>query len=1310
MPDAIDLGTISASVELKLGGLQSGVGKAQSLVSGLAGSVEQQAGRINKSLDASGAKVQSFGAKLETLASSTAGQRIGSSMTLAGAGVAAGFGLAIKAASDFDATINRVANNTTMKAGEIDVMRTTILQMSKESGAALDDLADGWMHVSNFGFTAAQNMVILREAMKSAVSTGGKVGATADILAKSMHEFGLKTTDAGHAMNVMHLAAAEGNMTLEQFDSVAGPAFSAAAALGAGFTETAAAISALTRHGYDAAEAVTQVKDVFAHLMQGSKQTKDELAKLSAATGINLTQDFTAAGLKARGLYGVFLDLATATKGHADEVYKLIPAMRGGQGAMVLASTGAEDYRKILLDLNDGMSGKLDPSTQDYNRTLGTTENKSQRARAEFQQLQIKIGNDLIPAFNDAATAAGKLLDKFNAMPDGKRKAVESFVAIAGAIALVTGGLMSALKFAAELKIALAGAGWLGGGGLLGSAGAAGLLGRLGLMSGGLGYGGVAGTAGLGGNLIGGTVLALPAIVAGYGAYKIAGQQNEVYNQEQRGNGTNTDDLALRTDRIAKLRTEMAGLTAGTAEYKKVQHELAQEKAALSQMSGADRRGAVGVAPTSDAGMKIAREAYAKYQSGLSASYVHMCEGLAHDNYKAVSGAYEKILSSGGPGNSAKKTLGRFQAAGLAHPYTPGMALPPGSLLYSNSMGKGSGHVQTIGPNGQRLDQYGVNHFAESNFQFYVPPPGAKVNGLSNSGLPGVNRMHGKPPLTDAQKEKLADQAGLLQDQRDQLYEASHGQFANRRYEAKQDRDKADADPAATRASKAVAQQAYLAKIKEINADERKEQKSHYDDLLRQWKEHLRQKAEAQKAALAAQQAIGTEAARRKGNLLGLSADMTDNTAALTEDPDTYQFGKDRAEAAKRLRDRQDAIGKNQTLGPYGKNDVDPGTLLKQAQAEYNAAMKHIQADEDAKNARDAQEVADKATREKDKADRAIEEADRAAEKQKQDIEETARFEYEQGMISLSQYQAFLKAKLAATQQWADASHTILSKDWMIAKADLDASQGDKKQKPGNDPAGFLGDGMKTGAGKLLEDTFDGGKGKLHSMSAEVKNWEDETIKAIKHVAAMWAMSSLFGSKFGGGFNFGGGGKDKSGAGSTAGAVLPALTAWGGSVPSTKLNLGGSGKSLTGNLLGALPQIGQLAGLHGINGPVGGKTSGLDGAMDIAGLAASFLPGGSLLAKLFGGKGGGILGGLGKIFHFATGGIVPGTGHGDSVPAMLTPGERVLTKAQQRGMGGGSPINITHNGDVHGVEGVAQMHADWAWGVSQQLNTAVAGT
>ena len=50
---------------------------------------------------------------------------------------------------------------------------------------------------------------------------------------------------------------------------------------------------------------------------------------------------------------------------------------------------------------------------------------------------------------------------------------------------------------------------------------------------------------------------------------------------------------------------------------------------------------------------------------------------------------------------------------------------------------------------------------------------------------------------------------------------------------------------------------------------------------------------------------------------------------------------------------------------------------------------------------------------------------------------------------------------------------------------------------------------------------------------------------------------------------------------------------------------------------------------------------------------------------------------------FAKGGIVPGTGQGDIVPAMLTPGELILNQAQQENLAGGlGTITINFNGPI----------------------------
>lgn len=129
------------------------------------------------------------------------------------------------------------------------------------------------------------------------------------------------------------------------------------------------------------------------------------------------------------------------------------------------------------------------------------------------------------------------------------------------------------------------------------------------------------------------------------------------------------------------------------------------------------------VAATSAAGAKVAKIVMQRHISGASRGFVKQCEALAETNYYAAGvTAYDAILRQKG---SALQTMHRFQKAGIGMPFHPGMPIAPGGLLYSDTLGHGSGHVQSGGTDGARYDQYGRNKLRESNFQWYVPPPGA---------------------------------------------------------------------------------------------------------------------------------------------------------------------------------------------------------------------------------------------------------------------------------------------------------------------------------------------------------------------------------------------------------------------------------------------------------------------------------------------------------------------------------------------------------------------------------------------------------
>ncbi len=395
----------------------------------------EKIGGLSAASQVAAASAESFAARAAQTATAldataAAGARASAGMSALGAvGMAAAGltildGLAVKVAISFQAMTQTIANNTTMTTAELGNMRQSVLDLSRGTGTSFQSLAEGYMHVSNFGFAAADAQKVLTEANKSAVATGSDAAQTADILAKGLHEYGLSADYAGRVMNVFHLAAAQGNMTLQQFDAAMGPTIGAAANLGVSLADVAAAETALTQHGQDAFEASTQLKSILEHIVNPTAEASKALTVLGNLTGIDLVKDFSLAGLHAKGLNGVMADLSRATQGHSDIVLKLIPAMRGGYGAMILAGTGARDYRHALLQANDAMAGKIDPTSKAYNETMQTA---AQRFKALTQSIQVDLlpaGNRLLgtlqslePAAANVANAVTTVVDVFSRFP-----------------------------------------------------------------------------------------------------------------------------------------------------------------------------------------------------------------------------------------------------------------------------------------------------------------------------------------------------------------------------------------------------------------------------------------------------------------------------------------------------------------------------------------------------------------------------------------------------------------------------------------------------------------------------------------------------------------------------------------------------------------------------------------------------------------------------------------------------------------------------------------------------------------------------
>jgi TP901 family phage tail tape measure protein len=358
--------------------------------------------------------------------------------------------------ADFQSQLVTIQNNTTMTSADVATMRAGILKLSADSGAGLDDLGQSFQRIQNVTGNVETAIDILKQGTESAISTGGDLVETNLLLATVMHEYGADVSTASsalqrhadvsataaHYMGTLHLAAAESRTTLSDFVETGGQAIAWAANLQVPIEDVAAAFATLTLHGFDAAEANTQLRNDFVHIVTPTKAVRDELAALSEQSGVGLVRDFSATGIATKHLTGIMADLMAAfhavgmTQAQAtEEAIRLIPNMRGSAGAFILTGTGAKDYARILGSVSDQQ--KVNAVTdQSYQRTQATAAQQWAVLGQQFTQLKMTVGEPILQVLQ---TDLIRLTDWLSTHQNDVRRWAEGVgQGLAGAVALVS--------------------------------------------------------------------------------------------------------------------------------------------------------------------------------------------------------------------------------------------------------------------------------------------------------------------------------------------------------------------------------------------------------------------------------------------------------------------------------------------------------------------------------------------------------------------------------------------------------------------------------------------------------------------------------------------------------------------------------------------------------------------------------------------------------------------------------------------------------------------------------------------------------
>ncbi|MFU8688482.1 phage tail tape measure protein [Rossellomorea sp. FS2] len=179
---------------------------------------------------------------------------IGKGMTAAGIGMAAGLGLAVKTATDFESQISRVAAISGASASELDQLRQSAMELGAASSKSASEVAKGQEELAKLGMSTQEIISAMPGVISAAEASGSDMAQTAEVMASSLNIFGLEASESSRVADILAQSAnnTAADITDLQFAlKYAGPP---AAALGVSMEETTAAIGLMTKQHWSVAE------------------------------------------------------------------------------------------------------------------------------------------------------------------------------------------------------------------------------------------------------------------------------------------------------------------------------------------------------------------------------------------------------------------------------------------------------------------------------------------------------------------------------------------------------------------------------------------------------------------------------------------------------------------------------------------------------------------------------------------------------------------------------------------------------------------------------------------------------------------------------------------------------------------------------------------------------------------------------------------------------------------------------------------------------------------------------------------------
>lgn len=411
-------------------------------------------------LDAKQAITSYAAVRAANLSTVTAMSRGGAVMTKAGVAmmgtglvIAAGFGVAVKAAAEYEKRLDFFGAVSNSTAAQMEKVSEKALQLGTDTRYSANEIAESFIELGKSGVTAEQIIGGVGEAVAN-------LGAAADIplveassiIVSAVQTFGLAAEDAVTVADRLTGAANASMVEVQDLGVSLKYAGGVAASLGIPFDDLNAAIAILGKYGIKGSTAGTSLRQMMIGLVGSTNKAKKVMEELGIITEDGSNKMFDASG-KLKPLPEVMdilnASLAGLTQQEKIDKLKTMFNVRALPTVLNLLKEGSAGFTEMSTAIEktkaaDVAAARLDNLAGDI-----------EILRGNIDTLLIKAGTPLQNFFRGIVQGITSLVQWFGNLSPGMQEFILKSIAIAAALLIFVGALTFLMGMAVKFVVTI---------------------------------------------------------------------------------------------------------------------------------------------------------------------------------------------------------------------------------------------------------------------------------------------------------------------------------------------------------------------------------------------------------------------------------------------------------------------------------------------------------------------------------------------------------------------------------------------------------------------------------------------------------------------------------------------------------------------------------------------------------------------------------------------------------------------------------------------------------------------------------------